>query len=63
MMDVSRYDTDVRTDDGNERFVKVFFVHTAGTEQTSMGSAGIAAFDCVGSHEEDYTTAFAEPQS
>ena len=49
-MDVSRYDIDVRTDDGNEGFVKVFFVHAAGTEQTSMRSAGIAPLDCVGSH-------------
>ena len=49
-MNVSRYDIDMGTDDGNEGFVKVFFVHAAGAEQTSMGCAGIAAFDGVGSH-------------
>ena len=62
-MDVSRYDIDVRTDDGNEGFVKVCFFYAAGTEQTSMGCAGIAPLDCVGSHGRNYTTAFTEPQS
>jgi hypothetical protein len=50
MMDVSRYDIDVRTDDGNEGFVKVFFIHAAGAEQTSMRCAGIAPLDSAGSH-------------
>ena len=39
---MSRYDIDVGTDDGDEGFVKIFFVHAAGAEQTSMRSAGIA---------------------
>jgi hypothetical protein len=49
-MNVSRYDIDVRTDDGDEGFVKVFLVHAAGAEQTSMRCAGIASLDSVGSH-------------
>jgi hypothetical protein len=41
---VSRHNIDVGTDDGNERFVKIFFVDTGSAEQTTMWGASIAAF-------------------
>ena len=50
-VDVAGDDVDVAVADGDERFVEIVVRQSGGAEQASMGGAGVAQLDHVGSHE------------
>src|SRR5262245_58495275 len=49
-MDVTRNDVDVAVANRDERLVPVAFADPRGPKEATMGCAGIASFDRVGTH-------------